>query len=200
MSTQLLQEDVTFIQRMLCSAGCYAGPADGAWTEAVDQAERKLQKMADELAAAQGRFDERSERHIRSLHPAAQTAARAFLISARAAGLDARIISGTRTYAEQNTLFRIGRFGDARRQVTRARGGESNHNFGIAWDIGLFRDGKYLTDVAAYKNASVHCPRGCEWGGNWVNFPDPPHYQLAVGLPLKDVRTRFESGLPFVNV
>jgi peptidoglycan L-alanyl-D-glutamate endopeptidase CwlK len=200
MSVQLLTDDVTFIQRMLCSAGCYAGPADGTWTTAVDEADRKLQQIADEVAAAHGRFDERSERNIRSLHPRAQAAARAFLVRARAAGLDARIISGTRTYAEQNALYRIGRNGDTRPQVTRARGGESNHNFGFAWDIGLFDRGKYLTDEASYRNASVHCPAGCEWGGNWARFPDPPHYQLAVGKPLKDVRACFETGRPFVDV
>src|SRR5205807_8756277 len=26
-----------------------------------------------------------------------------------------------------------------------ARGGQSNHNFGIAWDVGILDDGKYLT-------------------------------------------------------
>ena len=64
---------------MLCAAGCYAGPADGAWTTAVDHAERKLQHIAEEVATTHGRFDERSERHIRTLHPKAQAAARTFL-------------------------------------------------------------------------------------------------------------------------
>jgi len=48
-----------------------------------------------------------------------------------------RIISGTRTYEQQNQLFK------KRPKVTNARGGQSNHNFGIAWDVGLFEEGKY---------------------------------------------------------
>jgi peptidoglycan L-alanyl-D-glutamate endopeptidase CwlK len=199
MSSRLFPDDVVFLQRLLCSAGCYSGPRDGVWRDAVDVGEQQLEQIAAGLATQQGAFDPRTERNIRTLHPKAQLAARRFLAAARAAGIDARIISGTRTYAEQEALYRIGRFGDTRKKVTNAKAGASNHNFGYAWDIGIFENGKYLTTVTPYKRASAHCPAGVEWGGSWRTFPDPPHYQLAVGKSLEEVRTLFEGGRPFVN-
>ena len=199
MSATLLPDDIKFVQRMLCSASCYTGPKNGVWSQAVDDAEAKLTTIADQLAAECGAFDARSERCIRSLHPKAQRAARVFLTTLRVAGIDARVISGTRTYSEQDALYRRGRFGDTSPRVTNARGGQSNHNFGIAWDIGIFKDGKYLTTLKPYREAAAFKPAGVEWGGDWPTFPDAPHYQLALGgKGLADIRDCFEKGKPFV--
>jgi peptidoglycan LD-endopeptidase CwlK len=198
MSSRLFASDVKFLQRMLCSAGCYSGRRDGVWSQTVDEADVKLGEMADAIAARHGTFDERTERNIRTLHPRAQDAARRFLAAVRAAGIDARVISGTRTYAEQDALYAIGRSGDARKPVTKAQGGHSNHNFGIAWDIGVFEGGKYLTREAPYVAAASFCPAGIEWGGHWVSFRDTPHYQLAVDKKLSEIRACFEQGTPFV--
>lgn len=200
MSSPISANDIEFLQRMLCSAGCYDGEADGVWNGKVDEGEVKLRQIADQLAARHGTFDERSERHIRSLHPQAQDAARRFLGKLRSAGIDARIISGTRSYAEQEELFKIGRSGDSKKPVTNARGGHSNHNFGIAWDIGIFENGKYLTAERPYASAAAFCPAGVEWGGTWNTFPDAPHYQLAIQKKLSDIRAAFEQGKPFVPV
>jgi peptidoglycan L-alanyl-D-glutamate endopeptidase CwlK len=199
MSAQLHPDEIKFLQRILCSAGCYTGPKNGVWSRALDDAEAQLNTIADQLCAEFGTFDARSERCIRSLHPKAQRAARAFLTTLRGAGIDARIISGTRTYAEQDTLYRRGRFGDTSPRVTNAKAGHSNHNFGIAWDIGLFQGGKYLTTAKPYREAAAFKPASVEWGGAWATFPDPPHYQLAVGgASITDIRTCFEKGQPFV--
>ncbi len=199
MSAPLLAEDIRFLQRALCSAGCYAGPQDGVWNNTVEAGEVKLQSLADQIAATFGRFDVRSEKNIATLHPKAQAAARQLLGNLRAQGIEAKVLSGTRTYEEQEALYRIGRNGDTARPVTNARGGHSNHNFGIAWDIGIFRDGKYIITTPEYVAAARHIPAGVEWGGNWATFPDPPHYQLALGLALSAVRTRFEAGQSFVT-
>lgn len=200
MSATLLPDEIKFLQRMLCSAGCYTGPKNGVWSQALDDAEAQLTTIGDQLATELGAFDARSERCIRSLHPKAQRAAREFLTTLRAAGIDARIISGTRTYAEQDTLYKRGRFGDTSPRVTNAKAGQSNHNFGIAWDLGIFKDGKYLTTAKPYKEAAPLRPASVEWGGDWKTFPDPPHYQLALGgASIADVRTCFEKGQPFVT-
>lgn len=185
---------------MLCSAGCYTGPKNGVWNQAVDEAEEQLKTIADQLAVQCGQFEPRSERCIRSLHPKAQRAAREFLTAVRGAGIDARIISGTRTYAEQDALYRRGRFGDTSPRVTNAKAGRSNHNFGIAWDIGIFEAGKYLTTKKPYREAALHKPALVEWGGDWPTFPDLPHYQLGVGgASIETIRTCFEQGKPFVT-
>ena len=84
--------------------------------------------------------------------------------------------------------------------VTHARAGESNHNFGIAWDVGIFDGGRYLTganatEEQAYKDlASVAMSAALEWGGSWTTFKDLPHYQMKTALTLAQVQQRFEAG------
>ncbi len=115
--------------------------------------------------------------------------------------MTARILSGTRTYAEQNALYAQGHDGRPGKVVTKARGGESNHNFGIAWDIGLFDNAKYLDDSPLYAKAGpivLAATSGVEWGGNWTTIIDQPHYQLITNLGIADVRTRFEAGQVYV--
>jgi len=199
MSAVFFADDIEFAQRLLKSAACYAGPVTGAWDSATDAAETTFLQRCDAIAAQSGMFDARSERCLRTLHPRAQEAARRFLARARAGGADVRIISGTRSYQEQNTLYRRGRYGTPGPKVTNARGGQSNHNFGIAWDVGVFVNGAYSQDETLYDTvaAGASAPE-IEWGGNWATFKDRPHYQLALPLSLAEIRGRFEAGQPIV--
>ena len=199
MSAQLFSDDVMFLQRFLKCCGLYQGGVSGEWDPTTDRALTSFDSRCDEIAARLGRFDARSERLIATLHPRAQEHARAFLKRVRDAGIDARIISGTRTYAEQEALYRQGRWGNPGPVVTKARGGHSNHNFGIAWDIGVFENGKYMTTSQPYERAAaIGVTPEIEWGGSWKSFPDRPHYQLATGLPIARVRASFEAGDTFV--
>jgi peptidoglycan L-alanyl-D-glutamate endopeptidase CwlK len=200
MSLILSKNDVFFTQRFLRSAGLYMDKLDGKWGKNTDAAMRQFESTTAGIQAKYGTFDFRSEQSIASLHPAAQTAARLFLKKVLDGGIQARILSGTRTYAEQDALYRQGRFGNPGPIVTKARGGQSNHNFGIAWDIGIFDNGKYLGDSPLYDAAATFATAdGIEWGGNWKTLRDRPHYQLATGLAISDIRSRFEQGKPFVG-
>src|SRR6478735_5807766 len=82
-------------------------------------------------------FDKRTEGNIATLVPKAQEKARQFMTAIlpilEEKGCTAKIISGTRSYDEQDDLYAKGRT-VAGAKVTNARGGYSNHNFGIAWD------------------------------------------------------------------
>lgn len=85
-------------------------------------------------------------------------------------GADYRAIDGTRTYAEQDVLFRKGR-ATAGSKVTNARGGYSNHNFGVALDCGCFDGGEYLDNSDFNRAAKIHAAigqiaarYGIEWG------------------------------------
>jgi peptidoglycan L-alanyl-D-glutamate endopeptidase CwlK len=199
MSDNLSKEDVLFYQRLLRCAGLYAGDLDGFWGPKTDAAVTAFELRGRALREIHGELDARSEGNLRLLHPKAQEAARIYIRKVRAAGIDVRILSGTRTYAEQNELFRQGRFGNKGPVVTNARGGQSNHNFGIAWDIGVFENGKFLRDAPPYKKAAeVGLAGGLEWGGNWTSLKDWPHYQLVTGLLISVVREKFEKGQPFV--
>ncbi len=198
MSERLFGEDVIYQQRFLKSAGLYSGKIDGIWGSKTDAAYNAFLEASDKTAAELGRFDHRTERNLELLQLPAQHAARRFMSVVTKSGIEARIISGTRSYDEQNALFRQGRFGNPGPRVTRARGGDSWHNFGIAWDIGVFKGGKYLTELKPYEHAAeVGMMDGLEWGGDWKSFPDRPHYQLALPLKVSEVRERFEAGEPY---
>lgn len=198
MSERLFGSDVIFQQRILRSAGLYTGRIDGIWGPLTDGAFNAFFDRAGEIAEELGTFDPRTEGNLTTLQLPAQRAARRFMARVLDDGLDARIISATRSYEEQNALFRQGRFGNPGPRVTNARGGQSRHNFAIAWDIGLFEGGTYLQQAAPYDRAAeVGLDGGIEWGGHWQTFQDRPHYQLAVGLLISEVRERFEAGEPY---
>lgn len=199
MSAHLFPDDVLYLQRFLQCCQLYTAKLDGVWGPKTDAAVNAFESLTDQAATRRGRFDPGTERRIASLLPKAQEAARACLRAILDAGIPARIISGTRTYEEQNGLYRKGRFGNPGPIVTKARGGESNHNFGIAWDIGIFDNGRYLGESPLYDQAgAVGVIQGVEWGGNWRTFQDRPHYQLATGSGVRALRAAFESGTPFV--
>ena len=108
MSDRLFADDVIFLQRLLKSGGLYTDRIDGIWGPNTDAAVNAFEARSAQIAAALGAFDARTERSVQTLHLRAQEAARACLTAIRAAGINARIISGTRTYAEQNVLYRQG--------------------------------------------------------------------------------------------
>lgn len=128
--------------------------------------------------AAISPVDARSESQIATLLPEVQPMARALVQKAAASGIQIKVISGTRSFAEQDALFAKGRTAPGPK-VTNARGGHSNHNFGIAFDIGVFSGNKYLPESPKYKAVGVlGMELGLEWGGNWSTIVDQPHYQL----------------------
>ena len=144
----------------------------------------------------------RSERFIATLLPHVRPYARALYFKARDNGIAINIISGTRTYAEQDALYAQGRTsaGDI---VTNARGGHSNHNFGIAFDIGVFSGNRYLPESPLYKAVgALGMELGLEWGGNWTSIVDQPHFQLRPAWAgdmtdramLAELRRRIQQG------
>lgn len=150
-----------------------------------------------------GKVDARSEGTIATLHALVAPYARTLVQRAAAAGIEIQIIGGTRTYAEQDALFAKGRTILSERKVTNAKGGESNHNFGIAFDIGVFNGRTYLGESPAYDVVGpLGMEIGLEWGGEWTSFVDKPHYQLrpdwaarmSENEMLAELRRRVSSG------
>lgn len=91
-----------------------------------------------------------------------------------------------RTIAEQDDLYAQGRTKDGR-IVTNAKGGQSIHNYGLAFDIVILIDtnkdgtfetatwnGKYFDQVVRLLKSY-----GYEWGGDWKRFKDAPHFQCV---------------------
>ncbi|MGS1135353.1 M15 family metallopeptidase [Rhodanobacter sp. UC4444_H11] len=129
-------------------------------------------------AEAVSPVDDRSEKVIATLLPQVRPIARALVQKAAAAGISIRVISGLRSYEEQAALYAQGRTAPGKK-VTNARAGYSNHNFGIAFDIGVFEGNRYLPESPKYKAVgALGMDLGLEWGGNWKTIVDQPHFQL----------------------
>lgn len=141
-------------------------------------------------------FDARSETNLATLRPKAQPHFRALLRAlktyATSHGLEVKIISADRTWPEQDALFAKGRTTPPigkKYIVTNARGGQSNHNFQIAVDIGFFKDGDYLAESVHYKKVGeLGEALGLEWGGRWKDLPDTPHYQIKTNKKVSVLR------------
>jgi peptidoglycan L-alanyl-D-glutamate endopeptidase CwlK len=140
--------------------------------------------------------DDRSEKNIRTLKPEVQPLARKLIETAVAQDIHVKVIGGSRTYEQQNELYAQGRSKPGQ-IVTKARGGQSWHNFGMAFDIGIFSaDGKkYYGEHKDYARCGqIGESLGLEWGGRW-EFVDEPHFQYnPKGHSLAAVRKKHESG------
>jgi peptidoglycan L-alanyl-D-glutamate endopeptidase CwlK len=149
--------------------------------------------------------DSRSEGNIATLHPRVRPFARALIEKAGGQGIIIKVISAMRTYAEQDELFAQGRTKPGK-IVTKAKGGFSNHNFGIAFDVGVFEGSTYIPESPKYKAVgALGTDLGLEWGGNWKSIQDEPHFQLRPGWAadlsepdmLAELRKRKDSGKDF---
>ena len=85
-----------------------------------------------------------------------------------------------RSIAEQDALFK------QRPKVTNAKGGQSIHNYGLAFDIVLLydKDGNETFETASWEQnkywmqvVNYFKSKGWQWGGDWSNFKDAPHFQ-----------------------
>lgn len=120
-----------------------------------------------------------------------------------------------RSFAEQNALY------NTRPQVTKAKGGQSYHNYGLAIDIVLLvdKDGNGTNESASWdvkrdfdgdgKNdwmeiVAIFKRHGWEWGGDW-KFYDAPHFQKTLGHSIKQLlelynSKKFISGTNYINI
>lgn len=122
--------------------------------------------------------DTRSEGYITNLLPEVQPLARTLVHMATKAGITIKVISGLRTYAEQDALYAQGRTKPGH-IVTNAKAGFSNHNFGLAFDIGIFQGNSYIEESPDYKKVgAMGVSLGFTWGGNWLSIQDEPHFEL----------------------
>jgi len=141
--------------------------------------------------------DDRSEKNLATCKPPVAELGRVLITAAKEKGINAKVICGSRSYAEQNDLYAQGRTLPGK-IVTKAKGGQSWHNFGMAFDIGIFSpDGKkYYGESAAYQVCGeIGEKLGLEWGGDW-DFVDEPHFQYnPKGYTLAQIRERHEKGL-----
>lgn len=118
-----------------------------------------------------------------------------------------------RSVQEQDKLYAKGITTDGR-IVTNAKGGQSIHNYGLAfdivllvdkdgngslesasWDIKKDFDGDKQSDWLEVANFFTHKQRFTpyEWGGDWKNFKDYPHFQIK-GYDWRKLQKLVEQG------
>lgn len=161
---------------------------------------------AEEITGEGKKADSRSESNIATLHPRVRPYARALIERAAKQGILIKVTSGMRSYQEQKVLHDKYLAGGP----IAAPPGKSNHNFGLAFDITMFKGSSDpeqaktpVWESPAYKAVgALGAELGLEWGGNWRNKVDEPHFQLRPGwagnIPeasmLAELRRRKEGG------
>lgn len=135
-----------------------------------------------------------------SLHPRVKELAEKLILEAQKKNLYLVVTQGYRSIQEQNDLYAQGRTKPGK-IVTNAKGGQSFHNFGVAFDIAIDKNGTLsggltwdakvdvnANDKPDYEEVGVLGESvGLEWGGRW-HFVDLPHFQLTQGLTLQDFK------------
>ena len=148
-----------------------------------------------EAKASAWQADPRSERNIATLEPVTAKLAREHLRRLHAEGLNFKITSGTRTFAEQAKIYAQGRTAPGK-IVTRAKPGSSWHNFGVAYDITLFSGKNPVWESPKYTRAGeIGEELGLRWGGRFKSLVDRPHFERTLGLTLAQARAKYPKGI-----
>jgi len=102
-----------------------------------------------------------------------------------------------RSTEEQDALYK------QKPKVTNAKGWQSIHNYGLAFDIvllydkdnnGTFESASWENDINFKKVVDYFTNKGWEWGGNW-KFKDTPHFQMDFGFDWKTLKARVDKGI-----
>lgn len=95
-------------------------------------------------------------------------------------GIGIIVSQGYRTFAEQDALYAQGRTKPGS-IVTNAKGGQSNHNYGVAVDFAIdtIDDGKIDSWQPSALVVNMMKRRGFDWGGDWKSFTDLPHFEAC---------------------
>ena len=105
-----------------------------------------------------------------------------------------------RSIAEQDALFK------QRPKVTNAKGGQSIHNYGLAFDIVLLydKDGNETFETASWEQnkywmqvVNYFKSKGWQWGGDWTKFKDAPHFQK--NYKWQDLKLLIDKGEFIIN-
>lgn len=131
-------------------------------------------------------------------------------------GVKMGITQGLRTVKEQNDLY------NKKPKVTNSKGGQSFHNYGLAFDFAMYHDNDadgnfeelswsttkdfdkdgtadWMVVVKYFKSI------GFEWGGDWKKIIDKPHFQKVYGFTWQKLlekynRKDFIDGSNYVKI
>ena len=144
--------------------------------------------------AKNSKVDQPSVTRIMSMHPKVRWEVLHLFKKCFDKGLRLRVVQGYRTFAEQDALYAQGRTKPGP-IVTKAKGGLSNHNYGLSFDFCLLKtDGSITWSLSEDLNhdgnkdwmqvVEIFKANGFEWGGDW-KFTDNPHIEKTFGIGIR---------------
>lgn len=132
-----------------------------------------------------------NSRDINDLDPRVAAKCLALIDACRDAGIDLIVTSTYRDNECQESLYAQGRTKPGQ-IVTKARAGQSWHNYRLAFDVVPVVGGKAqwnaksdVWETIGRLGESV----GLEWAGRWKTFREMPHFQWTGGLTLKQLQS-----------
>lgn len=110
-----------------------------------------------------------------------------FMAECHNQGITLKVTGTYRSFEEQDALYAEGRTTRGP-IVTNAKGGQSLHNWRVAFDcVPIVNNVAVYNDKALWtKIAHIAASCGLEWGGSWASFPDDPHFQYTLGHTWED--------------
>lgn len=144
-------------------------------------------------------MNKHSIRRLNEVHPVLKDIVENMEHILKLNGIQIEVVQGLRTFKEQETLYAQGRTKPGQ-IVTQAKGGQSNHNYGLAVDVCPFIEGKpqWNSPIEIWATIGRLAESyGLEWGGNWKKFVDKPHIQIPLSL-LKSKEYYNKGGLQLV--
>lgn len=141
-----------------------------------------------------------NSRSLDHLDPDARTVCMQHIIDCRSQGIEILVTSTWRDFEAQDALYAIGRtVHPERRVVTKARAGQSWHNYKCAWDVVPIVSGKAIWDEndPLWKEVvTIGKACGAEAGADWPLFKDLPHFQFlpkvgTASIDLKEAAERW---------
>ncbi len=111
-----------------------------------------------------------------SLHPALRNKVIQLMIESKKRGIQLVIVETYRTPERQDTYYKKSR------RLTRLRGGDSKHQYGVAVDILPVINGvsQYNKPKVWKRVGLIGEKLGLRWGGRWRRLYDPAHFELKV--------------------
>jgi peptidoglycan L-alanyl-D-glutamate endopeptidase CwlK len=132
-----------------------------------------------------------NSRKLEDLHPKVMQMCSEFIKDCDAQGIDILVTSTYRDHESQDALYAQGRTKSGA-IVTKAKGGQSFHNYKVAFDFVPIVNGKpaWNDSKLFIKCGEIAEKHGLEWAGRWKRFAEMAHCQYTGGLTLAD----FQAG------
>ena len=132
-----------------------------------------------------------NSRSLSDLNPKIAALCSEFINKCKEQNIDIIITSTYRDKESQDALYAQGRTTPGKK-VTNAKGGQSFHNWKVAFDFVPLVNGKpaWTDDELITKCGEIGEKLGLEWAGRWKTFQEKLHLQFTNGLTLAD----FQAG------